>query len=301
VAETDGFGYFSLPGFTGDATLPEILVKMVNADVPPWNSEWVFFSGLTDLAYAVTVTDTTTGIFRSYLNDPGNPYCGGADISAFPAAQGAGSAVAARTPALRTSDGGLSLMSGRFLLTLSATDPRTGRTISGAAIVRDDRFGYFSLPDLTGDASLPEIFVKMLDARSIGGGYWLFQTSLTNLSYVLTLTDSATGAVRTYDSTAPFCGSDDLSIPVEDATSRFRLSGTVSSWEGYPLEGATVKITSGPLQGQTAHTSSHGSYRFNGLPSGSLSVLATANGFVNEGVTVSIEGDTTLDIVLESP
>lgn len=213
VSETDGFGYFSLPAFTGDTTLPEILVKMVDADVAPWNSEWVFFSGLTDVSYVVTVTDTTTGEARSYLNDPSSPFCGGADTSAFPAG-GAASVVPARAGALRSSGGAdLPLMSGRFRLTLSATDPRTGRTTTGTAIVRDDRFGYFSLPGLTGDPNLPEIFVKMIDGRRVTGTFWLFFGGLTDVGYTLTLEDSVTGEARTYPSPGAFCSAADTAVP----------------------------------------------------------------------------------------
>ncbi len=212
VAETDGFGYFSLPAFTGDATLPEILVKMVNADVAPWNSEWVFFGGLTDVSYVVTVTDTTTGEARSYLNDPSSPFCGGADTSAFPAG-GAASIVAGRTGTLRASGDDLALMSGRFRVTLSATDPHTGTTTTGTAIARDDRFGYFSLPGLTGDPNLPEVFVKMIDGRRVTNTFWLFFGGLTDVAYTLTLEDSVSGEVRTYQSPGAFCSAANTAVP----------------------------------------------------------------------------------------
>ena len=213
VPETDAFGYFSLPEFTGDASLPEVLLKMVDAEIPPWNADWVFHGSLTGLWYVLTVTDTLTGEVRAYQNDLARTGCGGADTAAFPPPP---SPVPARVPRARPlqSDGAaLALLSGRFQLTLSATDPNTGRTIFGSAIPRADAFGYFSLPDLTGDGSLPEVFVKMLDARPIGGGFWLFQTGLTNVGYVLTLTDSVSGAVRTYSPPGPFCGTADTRIP----------------------------------------------------------------------------------------
>ncbi len=48
VPQSDGFGYFSLPHVHGRRVLPEILLKMVDAEIPPWNANWVFFDGLTD-------------------------------------------------------------------------------------------------------------------------------------------------------------------------------------------------------------------------------------------------------------
>ncbi len=74
-----------------------------------------------------------------------------------------------------------------------------------------DRFGIFSLPGFTGDPQFPEVVVKMVDARSFTGKFWFFHTGLTSLDYTLTVTDSETGAVRTYESPGPFCGGADTS------------------------------------------------------------------------------------------
>jgi hypothetical protein len=51
----------------------------------------------------------------------------------------------------------------------------------------------------------------MVDARSIGSGFWFFHSSLTSLEYTITVTDSVTGAVRLYHNGAPFCGGADTS------------------------------------------------------------------------------------------
>jgi len=211
VAETDGFGYFSLPDFTGDPSLPEILLKMLDAG-SPWNADWVFYGGLTDLDYVLTITDLLTGETRSYENDPDHALCGGADTSAFPSAGTAGASVPASLPPLQATGDALSLLSGRFQLTLEATDPHTGRPIAGRAIARQDGYGYFSLPDLTGDPGLPEVFVKMLDGRSITGTFWLFGTGLTSVPYTLRVVDGTTGAAYRYVSTGPFCGLADAGI-----------------------------------------------------------------------------------------
>jgi hypothetical protein len=40
--------------------------------------------------------------------------------------------------------------------------------------------------------------VKALDGRSINGKSWVFYGSLTNVEFTLTVTDTLTGAVRTY-------------------------------------------------------------------------------------------------------
>ena len=215
VVQTDGFGYFSLPIFTGDPMLPEILVKMVDASASDWRDFWFFYGGLTDVTYTLNVTDTVAGKTNTYQNDLFQPFCGGADTSGFPGGAGdtpGGTARPGEASILEASGAELSLLDGRFTLTLSATDPRTGRTSQATAIPQGDRFGYFSLPDFTGDASLPEVFVKMIDATSLTGNFWLFYSGLTDLAYTLTVADSTTGLTKAYESPGPFCGGADTSL-----------------------------------------------------------------------------------------
>ena len=205
IEEGDRFGYFSLPGLTGDPSFPEVFVKMKDATgaPPPYGGHaWVFHSSLTDLDYTLTVLETDTGRIRTYdAADSESLTCGRADTSAFER-DCAAQVSASRMPGTRLAPGSgadLSLLSGRFRATIQARDPRTGRIAAGAAIPRGDGFGYFSLPDFTGDPSFPEIFVKMVDATAQPGGYfWVFHTGLTDLDYTLTVTDVSTGAVRTY-------------------------------------------------------------------------------------------------------
>lgn len=93
----------------------------------------------------------------------------------------------------------LRLDAGRdFSVRLEATDRRTGRTAPGLAIAQNNLFGYFSIPGITGDPSNPEVFVKILDGRSVNGQFWVFYGGLTDLEYSLAVTDDATGRQRTY-------------------------------------------------------------------------------------------------------
>jgi photosystem II stability/assembly factor-like uncharacterized protein len=205
VSQTDGFGYFSFPAFTGDPSLPEVLVKMVDAAAPPWNSDWVFWGSLTDVDFLLTVTDTVTGLARTYENNPLDPFCGGADITAFSPGGSGGSTVAQPTHPKGSGDT-LSLLGGRIEVQITASDPRTGAAIAGTAIARDDRFGYFSLPSLTGDSGLPEVIVKAIDATSLTGTLWFFYGGMTSLPYNLTIRNTATGEVLNSASPGSFCG-----------------------------------------------------------------------------------------------
>jgi hypothetical protein len=117
-------------------------------------------------------------------------------------------------------DQSLFLLNNRFRVTLLATNPRTGAVALGYPVANtypvNGAFGFFSLPDFTFDWTLPEIMVKMVDATgnpALGGGFWVFQAPLTDLQYSMTVTDQATGRVRTYTNVpggpGQLCGSVD--------------------------------------------------------------------------------------------
>jgi hypothetical protein len=112
----------------------------------------------------------------------------------------------------------LPLLQNRFVVSLTARDPRTGARATGIPTQITDRSGSFSLPALTGNPRLPELIVKMLDATGapeLGGHYWFFFAPLTDTDVTITVTDQSNGAIRTYSSTAEAgglsCGSADTS------------------------------------------------------------------------------------------
>jgi len=97
-----------------------------------------------------------------------------------------------------------------FTVTLSATDQRTGRAGPGVATQVNDLWGFFSAPAITDDPDNPEVFVKLLDGTAINGSFWFFYGGLTDLEYTLTVTDTTTGAQRTYTKPAGSeCGGSD--------------------------------------------------------------------------------------------
>ena len=113
-------------------------------------------------------------------------------------------------------DGGVTLpinAGHSFCVSLSAADPRTGNTGPGLAIPQNDVFGYFSIPTLTFNPSNPEVFVKILDGRTINGSFWIFYGGLTDLEYTITVTDFDTGDTQTYTKAGgSSCGGFDTSL-----------------------------------------------------------------------------------------
>jgi len=103
-----------------------------------------------------------------------------------------------------------------FEITAQAYDPDTGRASAGRALAQSDRYGFFSFPEITGDAESPEVNVKIVEA-GWAGHYWVFWGSLTSLRFQLTVRDAGTGQVRIYrkDSDAPDGGLDAGSFPFQ--------------------------------------------------------------------------------------
>jgi photosystem II stability/assembly factor-like uncharacterized protein len=215
VQSDDRSGYFSFPSLTGDPTFPEVFVKMVDATSLPDGGYWVFYGSMTSVHYTLAITDTTTGLIRQY---DGDGLCGGADVTGFLPGAAALQAPFPRTASanrLLALEPELSLLSGRFRVTLTARDPSWDTEAAGFAIPQGDRFGAFSLPAFTGDPELPEVFVKMLDAAT-GGAFLFFHSGLTTLPYAVTVVDTVTGTEKTsYNNPvdpARLCGGADVLI-----------------------------------------------------------------------------------------
>jgi PKD repeat protein len=81
LPQTDVFGFFSLPDITSDPENPEVFLKVL--DGTPVNGKyWVFYGGLTDLEYTLTVTENATGQQKTYFKQAGSAE-GGVDTAAF--------------------------------------------------------------------------------------------------------------------------------------------------------------------------------------------------------------------------
>jgi hypothetical protein len=199
----------SISGDTGyfwfvDPANVELVVKVLDGRGVN-GSFWVFYGGLTNLAYTLTVTDTQTGAVRVYAN-PAGRFASAGDTGAFPAAGGAAAvsqaaasaaaadlAEVADKAACSPSDGALCLNASRFRLQLSWKDG-SGRTSAGHAVPLSGDTGYFWF---TSPANV-EVVVKVLDARGLNGHFWVFYGALSNLGYTLTVTDTQTGATKSY-------------------------------------------------------------------------------------------------------
>ena len=82
----------------------------------------------------------------------------------------------------------------QFSVRVAWSVPSQGRSGVGVAVPLGADTGYFWFFD---DANV-ELVVKVLDARAINGNTWVFYGALTDVEYTITVTDTDTGAIRSY-------------------------------------------------------------------------------------------------------
>jgi hypothetical protein len=268
---------------------------------------WVFVAATTNVGYQVTVRDTLTASVRTYTNPQGRDSPAVTDTAAFSECSAAahhGAALASEPPSQirrgleRQESAGLDaesvpcvpgstrgcLIDGRFSAEVAWTDGQEGAgqgqvvpfATDGSAL-----FWFFSSTDW-------EIMVKVIDACNLNGRFWVFSAAVTDVQYTLTLTDTFTGAVRTYSQaagavspatldTGAFSGCADAGPPqvqlVAGSSITFTGSGQsaparvqVVSANGAPIPNAAVTWTSSSPDLVTVH------------PDGPLSATITATG-----------------------
>ncbi len=214
----------SLTGDTGyfwffSSNNVEMVIKVV--DGRAFNSSfWVFAGGLTNVNVVLNVTDTQTGLAKTYRNPLGTAFQPIQDTSAFPGsatlepaeASAAGSEkagagaegtenasrfAASQVPSAQaacTANGTtLCLNGGRFSVQAQWT---TGDGTSGAgqavALTGDTGYFWFFTQNNV------ELVVKVVDGCVFNASHWVFAGGLTDVAVVLTITDTQTGTTRVY-------------------------------------------------------------------------------------------------------
>ncbi len=204
VPISDNTGYF----WFFDAANVELVLKVLDG-MAINDSFWVFYGPLSDLEYVITVTDGVTGAIQSYISNAGDPirYAGNpnsvGDTTAFPGASAApaGAPAPAATPpaAVESSTclpdpAALCLEDGRFQVRVDWQSSQLGPSSSAAAVSLTGDTGYFWFFD---DSNV-ELVVKVLDGTAINGHYWVFYGSLSDVQFEVVVTDTVTGATKTY-------------------------------------------------------------------------------------------------------
>ena len=218
TSDTGYFWFFS-------ANNVEIVLKVV--DGRSFNQFfWVFYGALSDVEYTITVTDTANGRVKTYHNTPGH-LASVADTAAFSAAGSAAPAEASASSAdhFEMIDELARAESDRIARLLSASSPTACTANSTTLCLNNGRFQVqtiFSAPNLginnapaqavplTGDtgyfwffsANNVELVIKAVDGRGFNNRFWVFYGALSDVAYTITVTDTVTGAVKTYSNPA---------------------------------------------------------------------------------------------------
>jgi len=202
---------------------------------------WVLHGGLTHVEYWITITDTFTQTAETFHKSPGT-LCGGASSQVFPVdglppsppipvgtsrvadlssafENGALHAVPLDAPedlasiagagaACVPSETALCLQDGRFRVGVQWSDPRSGNSGAGQALIgtNDSGFFWFFNPDNV------ELVTKVVDGRSVNGRFWFFYGGLSDVEYTIQVTDLASSTTRVYRNPAfNLCGDADTS------------------------------------------------------------------------------------------
>jgi hypothetical protein len=191
VTLTDDTGYF----WFFQETNVELLVKVLNA-CSSSNRFWVFAAGLTNVQVDLSVEDTVTGQVRTYRNPQNRTFAPIQDTAAFATCSArsntTASTIGEALPLVRAASP-LALNQGRFQVSASWRTAQ-GATGSGQSVQLTDETGYFWFFQ----PSNVEMIIKVLDACSSTGRYWVFSAGLTNVKVDITVRDTLTGATKTY-------------------------------------------------------------------------------------------------------
>jgi hypothetical protein len=190
----------------------EMLVKTVDG-CGFNNNYWVFVAATTNIEYDVAVFDTLSGETKSYFNPLSNPSPAITDVSALAAcdflqtgndksswrhqsqAELTRSESVVKVADCDVTDTNLCLNQSRFRVEVSwkAFDGTTGSGLMVPGAPSDDSGLFFFF-----DEDNWEMLVKILDGCPINNNYWVFAAATTNVEYTLSVTDTDTGAVKTY-------------------------------------------------------------------------------------------------------
>jgi hypothetical protein len=89
----------------------------------------------------------------------------------------------------------LLLLGHRFSVTVTFIDPRTSKVGPGQAVaLAADTTGAFWFFD---SANL-ELMIKVINGQAVNGHFWVYYGALSDVDYTITVTDTKTGAKKTY-------------------------------------------------------------------------------------------------------
>lgn len=205
VPLTGDTGYFWF--FSSDNV--EVVIKVLDGRTIN-DRFWIFFGALSNVPYSVTVTDTSNGLSRSYIN-PSGIFASIGDTQGLPnltpLPTGALTEVWSNETPFQASLGALDsersalcaggpetlcVQNGRFQVEVDwRTNTGTGRGQAANLTNETGYFWFFSPNNI-------ELVLKVLDGRLINQHWWIFYGALSDVEYTVTVTDTTNNAVKVY-------------------------------------------------------------------------------------------------------
>ncbi|MEM7588106.1 MAG: YCF48-related protein, partial [Acidobacteriota bacterium] len=150
---------------------------------------WVFLSAATNVELTTTVTDTSCGVTRTYVNPLGEAAPAVTDTTAFPGcADPAPPSCVESESVVCLGEGGRFRVETGWRDFVGATG--SGETVTipdvGLAESEDSSLFYFFSDDNW------ELLIKVLDGCAINDRFWVFAAATTNVEYTITVTDTLT-------------------------------------------------------------------------------------------------------------
>ena len=196
ASDLSGYLYFTDPRNT------ELIFKILDFGT----NIKVFWGQLTNLQYTINVTDTRDGTSKQYSNTPGD--CGGFDDVGFPASLASvyrrGLTATIRKASLagtcRADADTMCLIGNRFAVEMTWRNQFNGTSGSGRPKRLSDLTGAFAFTD-------PQNLEILIKTLPFPDRVLVLYGALSNLEYTLRVTDTTTGAVKTYSNPAGrYCG-----------------------------------------------------------------------------------------------
>jgi trimeric autotransporter adhesin len=186
VSLTADTGYF---WFFNEANVEVVLKVLDGSGVN--GHVWVFYGALSTVEFTLTVTDTQTGISRRYVNPSGQLASVG-DTRSF-GSLGAASRSTVAAGICEPSPTRLCLNGDRFAVEATWKDFQGNAGVGKAVELTADTgyFWFFNQENV-------EVVLKVLNGLPVNGYHWVFYGALSSVEYTLTVTDTMTGAVKTY-------------------------------------------------------------------------------------------------------
>jgi hypothetical protein len=190
---------FADPQFHAARAVAPAAASVPAASVPAASVSTVSVSAASVHAASVSAASVSAASVSAASVHAASVHAASAPAASAPAASASSTAAAGSGCAPGAT--GLCLDASRFRVEVAFQAPGLSGTGQAAPLTADTGAMWFLSPENL------ELAVKVLDGRALNGHFWLFSAGMSDFRYTITVTDTATGAVKTYTNPSGHVGS----------------------------------------------------------------------------------------------